>query len=886
MAEGMCTMLRHFTLMACFACVCTCWADNLPSPFSIPADPVPGPAKSCMSCSGRNSTSRVVGSESPYIDAEGSLVLNIKIVDAGPLLDSWGFFTVHLGMQLSYFPRDYYAIIPPDSPQGMKNFLVVREGARKVLFPMTGDNDDELGRASYNFPGVFLKRMGDRFVVTDLNAEAELSYESFDAGASWQLVMIRRTDFSDIALRCEYSKTGELKAFILPGELKHALTFGKDGLVEGLSGPDGEITRFSWDEKGMMKGLRTTIPPTHPLYPKKPENFKLKRGEPFTIRDVHCECDDAGRLLSVVGTNGERYMAEYRYDKDVKAKTETFSTVETRPDSSQKFFEMVKSDDNLKTLKYGYLLPPEKKGAQKVKVVVKEETLQKIKGVYVPAAIAVNGIENKLDRTPKSIAPNAKTDALGNITTYSKNAQGRITSRAHPNGLIEDYEYDSAGRLLSRRDNAGRWTKFTYDQTGRILSIANSDGRATFYKYDLAGMPSEISDGNGGVSRYEWDSKRRLTAKVNPDGTKLEWTYKGSLSMPFSKALVSSPDAKEIFEFSYDPFGRLTKVAYQDGSFESWTYGCCEALEYRDISGAASKCAYDAANRKVQDISTKGEKTSYSYDFRDRLVRTVFPDKTVDEINYNPMDRIAWKSFRDGRKVSYEYDKAGRETKEIWQDGTFSDYRYDTTGRILSISGTHAPNIEYEYDGKGVLVELRDFGLPRGTPKALRYEYDECGRNVKTIGTDGSSTLFWNAKTGSLTDTVNMGVVTHYEYDAAGRRASISKIPESEFQNAKTQDEKDALYSKYLEERYSYRPDGKLYESRDAQGRLHQRCYYRYDGQNSKTLFTQSDSAAVLETYVRSLSDATSTDKIDIDSPELAQGDWKNVIEYINRKNK
>ena len=410
---------------------------------------------------------------------------------------------------------------------------------------------------------------------------------------------------------------------------------------------------------------------------------------------------------------------------------------------------------------------------------------------------------------------------------------------------------------------------------GRLALISHSDGASTSYKYSPEGLPVERIDQNGSSFKYAWDSQIRLLSRTNPDGSRLEWTYKGSLRKPFSKTAISADGKDKLqYAFSYDHLGRLTKVLYQDGVAEFWKYGCCDPIEYRNRSGVVTRFSYDAMGRKIQELF-KGEKTIFTYDFRDRVVKTVFPDKSVEETSYNDINKIAAKTFKDKKSVTYEYDCMGQKTKETWSDGSFSEYKYSTDGKILSVSGTHGQNVEYAYNGNGHMASMTT-RKNDAAANTTSFEYDPHGRMIKSVQDNHVATYLYDDKTGRTNCTIENGVATVYINDSANKTVAVSAVPEQEFLSAKNKEEKDALIARYVKKRMAYDADGRLLESRDAAGRLYERRMYRYDGRLESDLLTQGPSKAVLTSYFYGLDKAdVRTERQILSSVEQAARDWK-----------
>lgn len=72
---------------------------------------------------------------------------------------------------------------------------------------------------------------------------------------------------------------------------------------------------------------------------------------------------------------------------------------------------------------------------------------------------------------------------------------------------------------------------------------------------------------------------------------------------------------------------------------------------------------FDESGRLIRRTEVGGAKTFYTYDERGRLIRTVFPDRTTEELEYGsgPLDgKLVAKRDRTGVLHLYFYDDKGK----------------------------------------------------------------------------------------------------------------------------------------------------------------------------------------------------------------------------------
>ena len=58
-------------------------------------------------------------------------------------------------------------------------------------------------------------------------------------------------------------------------------------------------------------------------------------------------------------------------------------------------------------------------------------------------------------------------DAIGRVTSFAYDPEGRVTSTTFPSTLQETYAYDALGNLLSKTDRKGQTLSYTHDALNR-----------------------------------------------------------------------------------------------------------------------------------------------------------------------------------------------------------------------------------------------------------------------------------------------------------------------------------------------------------------------------------------------------------------------------------
>ena len=275
-------------------------ASLLPAPFYSATEPRVG--GSCKSCKGGNN------SEQPGIDGSPGATLAVKLSDFSPV--SHDLLTIELGTKLPYCPTEMYQLLPPGAKGGDKQFLIAVLGSRYIGFQTKINKMGNVKFYSTNYAGYSIHRENDYLILTQNSKSLQYLFSSKDGGYSWKIAKIRNLKFHAKQIECEYDDKGLMNAVVYPDNRRFTINY-KNGLPIKVSDPIGSITEIEWDERSHIKRLKTTLLPSHPFFPYRGNNpIALRnKNKPFVMRDIHVECNGKGKILSLVNTNGERFIA-------------------------------------------------------------------------------------------------------------------------------------------------------------------------------------------------------------------------------------------------------------------------------------------------------------------------------------------------------------------------------------------------------------------------------------------------------------------------------------------------------------------------------------------------------------------------------------------------
>lgn len=348
------------------------------------------------------------------------------------------------------------------------------------------------------------------------------------------------------------------------------------------------------------------------------------------------------------------------------------------------------------------------------------------------------------------------TEASGNNSVsatiaFAHNVFGDVASVDGPLGGTADtalYRYDGMRRMIGAisPDPDGTGTckraarRITYNQLGQTTKVETgtvngttdtdwtgfsaSEAVASTFDANARKTKDVLSSGttSHAVNQFSFDALGRVscsTQRMNPGIYSALPTSACTGGAQGTGANAFGLD--RITKYSYDATGRITKIQRAVGS---------------TVPADEVTTSYTANGKVDYVIDAENNRTDYSYDGFDRLVKTEYPSATkganaanasdYEQLGYDANSNVTSRRLRDATSITYSYDNLNRLTKK-------------------DLPGTE-PDITYAYD-----LLNRATGTAQGT-QTLSFTHDALGRNLTQVGPLGT---------------------TSYGYDAAGRRTSM-----------------------------------------------------------------------------------------------------------------
>lgn len=151
----------------------------------------------------------------------------------------------------------------------------------------------------------------------------------------------------------------------------------------------------------------------------------------------------------------------------------------------------------------------------------------------------------------------------------------------------------------------------------------------------------------------------------------------------------------------------------------------------------------------------RSNRTAYTHDGFNRLMRTTFPDTTYEELGYDASGNIVSMRRRGGETITQSFDGLNRLAARAVP--------------AAASSGLGARETAWTYDAMGRILSIAETGAAWTGSQSLVNAYDTAGRLSQQARTLPATYL---GLTTALTQTVS------YQYDANGNRTRLALRPD------------------------------------------------------------------------------------------------------------
>ncbi|WP_146067416.1 DUF6531 domain-containing protein [Arthrobacter sp. SX1312] len=378
------------------------------------------------------------------------------------------------------------------------------------------------------------------------------------------------------------------------------------------------------------------------------------------------------------------------------------------------------------------------------------------------AVISPSGAQTRFVYDSKGLLVR-QVDPDGAVWAFEHDPPGRLTASIAPDGGRTSLEYGPTGDLVRTTDPLGRTISRVVDELGNVTGAVLSDGARWGFTHDTLSRLVGITDPAGHDWVREYDRVGALTAVVDPTGVRTDTTTDRTAGT------ATLADAFATTTYSFDQYGRPTKVQGADGTTELTTYDAAgNPVELLDGEGGLTVLGRDVAGKITSITSPTGAITRYEYDVCGRPWRTTDPTGAVTELTYDADQRVASRTLPTGEVETFTYDPCGRLVLHRTPGSGTAQYGYDACGRLTYSQDTWYGTRRFAYNTAGELVSTTN-----GVGGKTRFEYDTRGRLIRITDPLGGVTTRTYTQTDQVDSVTDpLGRVTTATYDPAGRQLS------------------------------------------------------------------------------------------------------------------
>lgn len=347
--------------------------------------------------------------------------------------------------------------------------------------------------------------------------------------------------------------------------------------------------------------------------------------------------------------------------------------------------------------------------------------------------------------------PTARTDGLGQRSTWTLDALGRSVTQTNPLSETTSFAYDGGDALVEAQAANGALTAYEVDGFGQVRQEASPDRGTLTYTYDAAGNAVLVRDARGAQVETAFDALNRPLTRAfrNPAGV-IEATHSYVWdTAPHGLGRLARLDTGSVaLDYVYDATGRIaTKIQTAGTSVASVGY------QHAPATGQLGAIQYPSGRRLELTYDAAGRVSALTWD-------TV---PIASNLAWHPFGGVASVTLANGLVHRRDENTAGQ-LVAFSLGGQLVEVGYDAAGRVTGFNHVVAPEHDqgFSYDAADRLTGYLD------ATRAISYSYDANGNRLGQILGAASTAYAYAAGTNRLTQIGTVPVSS----DAAGNRTA------------------------------------------------------------------------------------------------------------------
>lgn len=370
------------------------------------------------------------------------------------------------------------------------------------------------------------------------------------------------------------------------------------------------------------------------------------------------------------------------------------------------------------------------------------------------------------------------TDALGRVTTYTRDTSHRITRIDYADASFETFTYNGFGKVLDHQKRNGGTEHSEYDSRGLRTNFTDAMGNTMSFTYDTMDLVASKTDALNNTTNFAHNSRGLLINVTNPDGSTRSYTYNS-----FGNITSVTNELGHVWYTNYDEFRRPVSATDPEGRTTQYMYdltgGICGCTHINNQptkvilpSGKIIQMEYDVEWQRISETNGAGSAdaatTFFEYDAAGNIATVIDANGNNKTYEYDAMNRRIKATDALGNKTEWTYDKTGNMLTMKRPDNGIITNVYDNMNRLRKTTDARGKVTKKEYDSEGNLIQLTD---PENNKNS--FQYDLLNRKTKMIYPDGSFESNTYDPAGNIkTYITRAGEIRSFTYDNRNREIS------------------------------------------------------------------------------------------------------------------
>lgn len=318
----------------------------------------------------------------------------------------------------------------------------------------------------------------------------------------------------------------------------------------------------------------------------------------------------------------------------------------------------------------------------------------------------------------------ADQDALGNVTSYTRDGLGRVTRLTQSEGNYEDRTFDAFNNILTSTMVAKAGSGLaniqrinTYDPLwNQVKTAQDGRGNVTTFSLDpatgtLLTIQRPMVGGMIPTVTMTWNARGQMLTSVDETGVLTKLVYDTATEKLLSSTVDfgTSPHLNLTSNFGYDPVGNQTTAQDPNGNTSTHVYDNLRRLTLRTETAPFSyqtQYGYDfnsnllTMSRQTGIVMTPFQTFTWTYSLSDKKKTLTDPALNVYTWSYDGADRLQTTKDAENRLYQYSYDALNRVSTVTDPTSVVSETRgYSANGKLTSIKDARNFTTNFSLDG-------------------------------------------------------------------------------------------------------------------------------------------------------------------------------------------